>query len=97
MSDEERRDRVTLGSTYGTVRLWALGLLGPGLVVTEVVQRRYSLGLGLGFLCAAAWCEIVQQVKDESPSAARWANILAAIGGAFLAWYCVRWWIGSAS
>jgi hypothetical protein len=79
--------------TYGVVRLWIVGTLGPALVVSEMLQGRVWLGLGLAFVCVMVWTQLAKQLGVEGPALERLGNASLVIGGALLAWHYALWWI----
>jgi hypothetical protein len=82
-----------IADTYGVVRLWIIGILAPGLVVSEVLQGRVWLGLGLAFVCVMIWTQLARQLGAEGAALERIGNISLAIGGALLAWHYALWWV----
>jgi len=78
--------------TYGAVRLWVLGILAPGLVISELLQGRICLGVGLAFICVMVWTQLAKQLGFEGAALERIQNASLVIGGAMLAWHYARWW-----
>lgn len=75
------------------MRLWIVGLLGPGLVVSELLQGRVSLGIGLGFICILIWTKLAARLGFSGRTWERVGNVSLVIGGLLLGWHYLRWWI----
>lgn len=82
-----------LSDSYGAVRLWVIAILGPGLVVSELLQGRLWLGVGLAFICVMVWTQVAKQLGVESPALDRIGHASLVIGGVMLAWHFARWWL----
>ena len=79
--------------TYGAVRIWGIALLGPVLAISELLQGRVWVGLGLVFICVMAWTELATRHGVASPGLVRIGNAALVIGGILLAWHYGRWWV----
>jgi hypothetical protein len=78
--------------TYGTIRLWVIAILGPALIISELVQGRLALGVGLGFTCVMVWITVAKRLGAIGSGWDRVANVSLAIGLVLLGWHYARWW-----
>jgi hypothetical protein len=92
--DEEKGWLADLSDTYGSVRLWAVGLLGPGLVMSELLQGRVAFGVGLGFALVIVWMQLVKRLGVESAWLDRAGHVFFVLGGILMVWHYARWWAG---
>lgn len=94
MNDDRKKGWLAeFSDTYGSVRLWVVGILGPGLVLSELLQGRLWLGVGLAFVCVLIWTQLAKQLGADGV-ALRWIeNASLIVGGSMLAWHYVRWWL----
>lgn len=93
MSDDPRSWLDEVFEVYGGVRLWVLAVLGPGLAVSELLQGRGSLGLGLGFICVAIWAKLAKQLGIAGQAGERIGNVAVTVGVLVLTWHYLAWWI----
>ena len=95
MSEDGRKGWLAdFSDTYGVVKVWIIGVFGPLLAVSELLQGRFSLGLGLGFVCAWVWTILATQLGSQSPALDRIGKVSLLIGAALMAWHYVLWWVG---
>jgi hypothetical protein len=81
-----------LSDSYGAIRLWVVAIVGPGLVISELLQGHLALGAGLGFTCLMVWIVLAKRLGATSEAWDRIGNVCLAIGLALLAWHYARWW-----
>ena len=94
MNDERKKGwLVDISDTYGVMKLWIVGILGPGLVVSEMLGGRVWLGLGVAFICVMIWTQLAKQLGVEGAALDRIGKVSLVIGGALLVWHYVLWWV----
>jgi len=93
MSEGRKGWLADISDTYGSVRVWLVGIFGPGLVISELLQGRLWLGVGLAFICVVVWTQLAKQLGLGGAALERIQNVSLVIGGAMLAWHYARWWL----